>query len=98
MWNAAHEVTVKKIAPDAIINDNYEFLYNLLSELSTATKLDDSHEDQLPSANRIIDWNTKGRVFYDFINLDMEVRTMLKNRDEEAVGYFIEKLRPQVRI
>ena len=37
-WNAAHEVVVKEIAPDAIIADNYEFFYELLKELEEASE------------------------------------------------------------
>ena len=102
LWNAAHDVTVKKIAPDAIINDNYDFLYNLLSELSSATnaKANTHHSGNELSGDtlstKIIDWDTKGRVFYDFINIDMEVKELLQKRDEKSVGYHIEKLRPQV--
>ena len=92
---------MKKIAPDAIINDNYEFLHSLLSELASATTSNDGKDigvkggDSL--SNKIIDWDTKGRVFYDFINIDIEVKELLQKRDETSVGYHIEKLRPQVR-
>jgi hypothetical protein len=95
---------VKKIAPDAIINDNYDFLYNLLSELASPTSGNEETEDAARThqgdkpSDKIIDWDTKGRVFYDFINIDMEVKELLKKRDEKSVGYHIEKLRPQVRI
>ena len=34
-WNEAHEVIVKKIAPDAIINQDYEFFFSLLEDLGT---------------------------------------------------------------
>ena len=101
LWNAAHEVTVKKIAPDAIINDNYEFLHSLLSELASATTSNDGKDIGVKGgdsfSNKIIDWDTKGRVFYDFINIDIEVKELLQKRDETSVGYHIEKLRPQVR-
>ena len=100
--NAAHDVTVKKIAPDAIINDNYEFLYNLLCELASATdeegNADNSEKrSETDVSRKIIDWNSKGRVFYDFINVDMEIRQLVKERDEKSIGYHIEKLRPQVK-
>ena len=97
-------MTVKKIAPDAIINDNYSYLYDLLQELSTATSLKGVDDDSVSKSkgvihsNKIIDWDTKGRVFFDFINIDMEVKDLLKKRDEMSVGYHIEKLRPQVNI
>jgi len=102
LWNAAHDVTVKKIAPDAIINDNYSYLHDLLQELSSATSLEGVEDDSVSKSrgvihsNKIIDWDTKGRVFFDFINIDMEVKELLKKRDEMSVGYHIEKLRPQV--
>ena len=95
---------MKKIAPDAIINDNYDFLFNLLSELASPTSGNDEIEDTVSShqgdepSQKIIDWDTKGRVFYGFINIDMEVKQLLQKRDEKSVGYHIEKLRPQVRI
>ena len=103
LWNAAHEVTVKQIAPDAIINDNYSYLYDLLHELSSATSIEGFKEDsalkseEQTHSTKIIDWNSKGRVFYDFINIDMEIKELLKKRDEQSVGYHIEKLRPQVK-
>ena len=78
-------------------------MYNLLSELASATSGNEGPEDAVAGhggdklSTKIIDWNTKGRVFYDFINVDMEVRELLKKRDEKSVGYHIERLRPQVR-
>ena len=94
---------MKKIAPDAIINDNYDFLYNLLSELASPKSTNEDTADTVPTqgdepSNKIIDWDTKGRVFYDFINIDLEIKELLQKRDEQSVGYHIEKLRPQVRI
>ena len=47
-WNAAHEVVVKEIAPDAIIADNYEFFYELLKELEEASE-------------SITNWNIRGK-------------------------------------
>ena len=46
-WNAAHEVVVKEIAPDAIIADNYDFFYELLKEL---------HNE----ADSITNWSIRG--------------------------------------
>ena len=39
-WNEAHKVIVEKIAPDAIINDDYEFFFSLLLDLANL-----QHED-----------------------------------------------------
>ena len=34
LYNQAHEVTIKWIAPDAIINDDYDFFHGLLKDLA----------------------------------------------------------------
>ena len=79
-------------------------MHDLLQELSSATSLEGVEDDSVSKSrgiihsNKIIDWDTKGRVFFDFINIDMEVKELLKKRDEMSVGYHIEKLRPQVNI
>jgi nuclear pore complex protein Nup98-Nup96 len=36
-FNRAHRVVVKKIAPDAVVDDDYEFLHALLAELDRAS-------------------------------------------------------------
>ncbi len=86
LWNEAHQVIVNKIAPDAIINDEYEFFYDLLKDLANV------HEVE----KKVTNWSTQGQVFYDFINVDLEVKELLDKRDVGSVGYAIEKLRPQV--
>ena len=76
-------------------------MYNLLSELAS-TANDEKINDVAAKpqgdnfSTKIIDWNTKGRVFYDFINIDIEVRELVNKRDEKSVGYHIERLRPKV--
>ena len=37
-----------------------------------------------------------GAVYYDFISVDLEVKKLVQDRDETKVGYYMEKLRPQV--
>jgi len=83
-WNAAHEVVVKEIAPDSIIgNNSYEYFYDLLKEL-------EKHKESITS------WNIRGAIYYDFISVDLEVNHLVAERDETKVGYYMEKLRPQV--
>lgn len=86
LWNEAHKVIVKQIAPDAIINDDYEFFFGLLQDLA-------SLED---TATKVTSWNTQGQVFYDFITVDLKVRELVNKRDEANVAYDIETLRPKV--
>ena len=37
-----------------------------------------------------------GAVYHDFITVELEVKRLLQDRDESKVGYYMEKLRPQV--
>ena len=85
-WNEAHEVIVKKIAPDAIINEDYEFFFSLLEDLAGL-------EDP---ATKVTHWNTQGQVYHDFITVDLKVRELLEKRDETNVAYDIQTLRPKV--
>ena len=66
-WNEAHKVIVEKIAPDAIINDDYEFFFSLLQDLAN---LQDT-------STKVTNWQTQGQVFYDFITVDLKVRELL---------------------
>lgn len=77
---------VKKIAPDAIINDEYDFFFSLLTDLA-------SLED---TSSKVANWSTQGQVFYDFIRVDLKVRELLEKRDEANVAYEIETLRPKI--
>lgn len=75
-WNRAHSVVVKKIAPDAIINGDYDFLLTLLTDLAE------------PGASaEIQEWKNNGGVFFDFITVDLEIKDLLAQRDEETVHY-----------
>ena len=85
-WNEAHEVIVKKIAPDAIINQDYEFFYSLLEDLAN---IDDP-------ASKVTNWSTQGQVYHDFITVDLKIRELLEKRDETSVAYDIQTLRPKV--
>ena len=85
-WNSAHKVIVEKIAPDAIINDDYEFFFGLLQDLAN---LQDT-------STKITNWQTQGQVFYDFITVDLKVRELLEKRDEANLTYDIQTLRPKV--
>ena len=85
-WNEAHEVIVKKIAPDAIINQDYEFFFSLLEDLAN---IDD------PAA-KVTNWSTQGQVYHDFITVDLKIRELIEKRDETSVAYDIQTLRPKV--
>lgn len=67
---------MKKIAPDAIINDDYDFLLTLLTDLADPE-----------ACTEIQDWSNNGGVFHDFISVDLEIKDLLAQRDEDTVQY-----------
>ncbi len=86
-WSEAHNVVMREIAADAVINDDHEFLHDLLVDLSDAS-------DAIP------DWHLNGQTMLDFLNVDKEVKKLLERRrlggEEDDLGYEIERLRPKV--
>jgi hypothetical protein len=41
---------------------------------------------------QIVNWDLSGKLFYDFINVDLEVQKLVSERDEASVGYHIEQV------
>ncbi len=90
-WGRAHEVIMRQIGPDAIINDDCELLKSLLTDMGAPGAAPES----------VSGWPTGGQVILDFLNLDSEVRKLLRSRqgedvDDQMLGYKIEGLRPRV--
>ena len=76
---------MKEIAPDAVINEDYDFLMELLSDIAA------------PEVSKTIsDWACSGQVFHDFISVDLEVKKLLAERDEAELSYSIERLKPKI--
>ena len=42
---------------------------------------------------QIVDWDISGKLFLDFIIVDLEVQKLVAARDESSVGYTIEQVR-----
>ena len=84
-WNEAHQIIVKKIAPDAIINQDYEFFFSLLQDLS-----------KIDPESKVTNWNTQGQVYFDFITIDLKLQELLEKRDEANIAYEIQTLKPKV--
>ncbi len=93
-WKEAHSVVVRQVAPDAVVNDDHDFLCALLTDLSGPAER---------AGGRVPDWNLNGRTFLDFLEVDAEVRELLERRrrrrtereddeDEEELGYQVRSL------
>ncbi|XP_066286606.1 nuclear pore complex protein Nup98-Nup96-like isoform X2 [Branchiostoma lanceolatum] len=81
-WNASHRIILKHLAADAIINEDYEYLQELLEELSPPER-----------SSTIQDWNFGGRVFLDYIHIN---NTLIEMAKGVSSSYDLERLHPQV--
>ena len=84
-WNYSHTVVLKYIAPDAIINENHEYLKKFLIELSNPAH-----------SSKITDWHYGGQVFLDYINqceaVDRFIKALRGEEQNKPSGYEIESL------
>ncbi|XP_054715876.1 nuclear pore complex protein Nup98-Nup96-like [Uloborus diversus] len=81
-WNKSHDIVIKHLASDAVINEDYDYLLKYLSELS------------LPERScSILDWASGGQVYLDYINMCRMVEGVLSR---ETSAYDLEKFTPQV--
>ncbi|XP_055923020.1 nuclear pore complex protein Nup98-Nup96 [Eupeodes corollae] len=85
-WAEAHEVIFEHIAPDAVINDNMDYLHDLLS-----------HFDNLTSNKsiKVPNWSNQGQIFLDFIDINEKFKS-LKNLHEGDIEARWENLKPQL--
>ncbi|KAL5011966.1 hypothetical protein ScPMuIL_010517 [Solemya velum] len=81
-WNESHIIILKHIAAEAIVNDQYNYLKDLLVELALPAR-----------ATKILDWHIGGAVFLDYINLCQSLED-LKQKDFSP--YELEQLQPEV--
>ncbi|XP_054734622.1 nuclear pore complex protein Nup98-Nup96 [Anastrepha obliqua] len=86
-WALAHEVIFQYIAPDAIINDNLDYLHNLLSQFEGA------------EANKTIkvpNWSNQGQIFLDFIDINEKFKSLKTLKTEADIEARWENLKPQL--
>ncbi|KAK7096689.1 nuclear pore complex protein Nup98-Nup96-like [Littorina saxatilis] len=84
-WNEAHQVIVTHLAADAIVNDNHSDLMEFLDVLAAPER-----------SVAILNWNTCGKVFYDFIVLSRHM-VILQQSPNEVTPYDLEHLKSEVR-
>ncbi|XP_026470889.1 nuclear pore complex protein Nup98-Nup96-like [Ctenocephalides felis] len=82
MWNEAHTVIMRHLAPDDFINGEIQNLKNMLSPLAE-------------NSVSISGWSTQGEVLWDFLDLESEVQGML-SEEIENLGYHMEILQPRL--
>ncbi|XP_076223449.1 nuclear pore complex protein Nup98-96 isoform X2 [Nomia melanderi] len=84
-WNTAHEIIIEHLAADAIINENYEYLRELLSPL-------------IPSecSSTISGWSYQGELLWDYMEIAMDIESLLRGADPREISYKLELLKPRL--
>ncbi|XP_063987774.1 nuclear pore complex protein Nup98-Nup96 [Diachasmimorpha longicaudata] len=84
-WNQAHDVIIQHLAADAVINENYEYLRDLLGPLVPA----ECH-------NLVNGWSHQGQLLWDYMEIAGEIESFVKAKDVGKIGYRLEMLQPQL--
>ncbi|XP_015116191.1 nuclear pore complex protein Nup98-Nup96 [Diachasma alloeum] len=84
-WNQAHGVIIQHLAADAVINENYEYLRDLLGPL-------------VPSEchNLVNGWSHQGQLLWEYMEIAGEIERFVKTKDLGKIGYRLEMLQPQL--
>ncbi|CAA7267293.1 unnamed protein product [Cyclocybe aegerita] len=78
-WNAAHNLAVLELAPDAIIRKDFDLLRNLFAPFTSASRRD-----------KIEQWSVRGQVVLDYVNVMTRLPKLLgavaaDNEESEAI-------------
>ncbi|XP_069748351.1 nuclear pore complex protein Nup98-Nup96 isoform X2 [Narcine bancroftii] len=81
-WNQCHQLVVRHLASDAIINENYSYLNYFLGKLALPEYI-----------FQIQDWETAGAIFYDYIRVVEMVRGIA---EVENPAYELERIHSEL--
>ncbi|EDV94992.1 nuclear pore complex protein Nup98-Nup96 [Drosophila grimshawi] len=85
-WVQAHEIIFQYIAPDAIINNNLEYLNSLLSQFECT---DDG-------GVKVPNWTNQGQIFLDFIDISAKFGQIHNVTSNSEMLARWENLKPQL--
>uniref|UniRef100_A0A0K8U4G4 Nuclear pore complex protein Nup98-Nup96 n=1 Tax=Bactrocera latifrons TaxID=174628 RepID=A0A0K8U4G4_BACLA len=86
-WALAHEVIFQHLAPDAIINDNLDYLHDLLSQFEGA---------EASKTIKVPNWSSQGQIFLDFIDINEKFKSLKSLKTEADIEARWENLKPQL--
>ncbi|XP_026577423.1 nuclear pore complex protein Nup98-Nup96 [Pseudonaja textilis] len=81
-WNRCHQLVVRHLASDAIINENYTYLRGFLEDLASPER-----------CSLIQGWDTAGLVFLDYLRV---IEMVSRIQQLEVTGYELEELHSKV--
>nr|CAD7588877.1 unnamed protein product [Timema genevievae] len=83
LWKESHQIIMKHIAADAIANENYKYLEDLLAALVPAER-----------SGSIAGWSSTGQLLWDFLQLLKEMEGL--SQQGVSYGYHLEGLRSKL--
>ncbi|XP_013097409.2 nuclear pore complex protein Nup98-Nup96 [Stomoxys calcitrans] len=86
-WSLAHEIIFQHIAPDAVINDNLDYLHDLLSQFETP---------DLNKSVKVPNWSNQGQIYLDFIDINEKFKGLKSLKTEADIEARWENLKPQL--
>ncbi|XP_076648860.1 nuclear pore complex protein Nup98-96 isoform X2 [Halictus rubicundus] len=84
-WNTAHEIIIEHLAADAIINENYEYLRDLLTPLIPPE-----------CSSAISGWSYQGDLLWEYMEITMDIESLLRGADHREISYKLELLKPRL--
>lgn len=84
-WNRAHEIIIEHLAADIIINENYDYLRDLLRPL-------------IPSeySSTISGWTYQGQLLWEYMEITMDVESLLRGADPRGISSKLESLKQRL--
>jgi len=70
LWNAAHDLAVLELAPDAVVRQDHELLRTIFTRLS---------------GHPIDGWHLRGKTFLDYANATVRLPDLKEHLDDDAV-------------
>ncbi|XP_075145470.1 nuclear pore complex protein Nup98-96 [Haematobia irritans] len=86
-WSLAHDIIFQHIAPDAVINDNLDYLHDLLSQFETP---------DLNKSIKVPNWSNQGQIYLDFIDINEKFKSLKSLKTEADIEARWENLKPQL--
>ncbi|XP_076670713.1 nuclear pore complex protein Nup98-96 isoform X2 [Andrena cerasifolii] len=84
-WNTAHEIIIEHLAADAIINENFEYLRDLLTPLVPPE-----------CSGTVSGWAYQGQLLWEYMEITMDIESLLSGADPRGINYKLELLKPRL--
>ncbi|XP_076757101.1 nuclear pore complex protein Nup98-96 isoform X2 [Xylocopa sonorina] len=84
-WNTAHEIIIEHLAADAIINENYDYLRDLLRPLTP-----------LECSSTVSGWSYQGQLLWEYMEITTDVESLLRGTDPRGISSTLESLKQRL--